>query len=321
MLTSKRQYTLGACGLFIAIFMLLNAAAYMHASKMITFTEGGAITKPIERLSFSEKLSLCFTGTNIPKPANSGSPRSINSSFMLITLKTKDEVNLECWSLTNNNPAGNVILLHGYAASKSQLLPEAKFFYDKGYNVLLPDFRASGGSSGNTTSIGYYEALDVQTCYEYIAGKYAPDRPVIIYGISMGGAAALRAVSEFGIKPDKLILESVFSTMLSAVENRFRIAGAPAFPLANLLTAWGGIKLHFNPFHHNPCDYAKKCNTSVLMLQGNADPKVTVEQAKTVFDNLNGKKKIEVFDTSEHASLYAGAPDKWSDTVSRFLTE
>jgi len=318
---SKRRYAIWGGVLLAVIFALLNAIAYMHASKMVTFTEGGSKTKAAEHLTFSEKLVLCFTGTNIPKPANNGLPTSITSTFRQITLKAKDGTSLECWHLSQNNPTGTVILLHGYAASKSQLLPEAKFFYDRGYNVFMPDFRASGGSSGNTTSIGYYEALDVQTCYAYIESQYAFGKPVIIYGVSMGGAAALRAVSELGIKPDKLILESVFSTMLSAVENRFRIMGVPAFPLANLLTAWGGIKLGFNPFNHNPDIYARKCSIPVLMLQSKADPKVTLAQADAIFNSLNGKKHMELFDLSKHESIYAIEPHKWSLAVTGFLAE
>ena len=58
----------------------------------------------------------------------------------------------------------------------------------------------------------------------------------------MGAVAILRAVQETGIKPDGVIVEAVFDTMLHAVRHRFEAMGVPAFPSAELLVFWGGVE-------------------------------------------------------------------------------
>lgn len=43
---------------------------------------------------------------------------------------------------------------------KASMLPAAKAFHDLGYKVVLVDFRGSGGSTGEGTTVGYREAED-----------------------------------------------------------------------------------------------------------------------------------------------------------------
>src|SRR3712207_7040402 len=52
------------------------------------------------------------------------------------------------------------------------------------------DMSGHGGSAGNVTTIGYHEAADVAAAYQY--AQTLDDR-VVLYGVSMGAAAILRA--------------------------------------------------------------------------------------------------------------------------------
>jgi pimeloyl-ACP methyl ester carboxylesterase len=135
----------------------------------------------------------------------------------------------------------------------------------------------------------------------------------------MGSAAILRAVALQGVQPAAVIAECPFDRLLSTVENRFAAFGLPAFPLAHLLVFWGGVQQGFNGFAHNPADYAQAVTCPVLLLHGDADPRVTREQLLRVHDNLAGTKKLEWFAGVGHESYLAAQPEKWKDTVERFL--
>ena len=81
----------------------------------------------------------------------------------------------------------------------------------------MVDFYGSGDSSGESTSFGYYEADDVVAVLE----QAPDDRRIILYGISMGGAALMRACAELDAKPDAIIVESVFPNFRETVAARF----------------------------------------------------------------------------------------------------
>lgn len=66
-------------------------------------------------------------------------------------------------------PIGNgdgVILLHGQAANRANMLGNADLLLRHGYAVLLPDARAHGESGGPIATYGVVEASDVRRWYE-----------------------------------------------------------------------------------------------------------------------------------------------------------
>jgi dipeptidyl aminopeptidase/acylaminoacyl peptidase len=87
------------------------------------------------------------------------------------------------------------------------MVPEARAFLDLGYSVMLVDFRGSGGSSESNTTVGFYEAEDVAAAVRY-AQKQLPHSKLILYGGSMGAAAVLRAVANYNVQADAIIVES-----------------------------------------------------------------------------------------------------------------
>jgi uncharacterized protein len=137
----------------------------------------------------------------------------------------------------------------------------------------------------------------------------------------MGAAAILRAIAVDGIKPNSIVMEGVFDSLLSAVRNRFHSMGVPSFPAAELLVFWGGVQFGYNGFGHNPADYAATVRCPVLMLHGANDARATFEQARVVYDRLAGKKSFECFPGVEHTSCFAADPVRWESVVSRFLSE
>ncbi len=140
-----------------------------------------------------------------------------------------------------------VVLFHGHAASKDSQLREAKAFHGMAFNALLVDFYGSGGSGGNGTSIGFYEALDVTQAFGCARGL-PRSGPVVLYGTSMGAAAVLKAVADDKLQPAALILECPFDSLIGTVRHRFTSRGVPSFPLADLLVFWGGAQEGFNGF-------------------------------------------------------------------------
>jgi alpha-beta hydrolase superfamily lysophospholipase len=192
--------------------------------------------------------------------------------------------------------------------------------HELGYAALLVDFRGSGGSSGNFTTIGYFEASDVLACERFARQMLiAPHEPLIFYGQSMGAAALLRAVGDLGATPDAIVIESPYDRLTSAVANRFHAMHLPAFPLAQLLVFWGGVQEGYWGFGMNPAESARRVHCPTLMFHGELDSRVTTVQATSVFDHLAGPKHLELYQQSAHDSFFDGDTDRWSHAVTTFL--
>lgn len=305
--------------LFLSAFILLNFVAYQQAAAMLNFTQAGTRTVRPEDLSLWQKVKVLLLGVNIPKPKNHVTPQDFNLTFETHRFQVDDTVELEAWYVPQRQAKGLVVMFHGYAVAKDQLLPEAQAFHQLGYAVFLVDFRGSGGSNQTTTSVGFYEAQDVTQALVYVQTNFKADQPVILYGQSMGGAALLRAMQTNDLQPDAIIIEAVFDRMLSTVENRFSTMGVPSFPAAHLLVFWGSVQWGYNGFEHNPMDYAAAVKCPVLMLHGQADPRVTLAQAQAIYDQIRSEKVFELFEKVGHESYVRADEAKWKAVVGSFL--
>lgn len=311
-----RKLTLGLA--LATLVLVLNIVAYNHAHAMTHFRESGSRTGNPETLSFLQKMKVLLLGVTIPRPANECDPESQRLPFETLTFQGKDGINLEAWHIPHAQARGLVLLLHGYAACKASLLPEARAFHDLGLATVLLDLRGSGGSEGTWTTIGVQEADDVAAVVETLQADH-PDRPLILYGQSMGSVAILRAIAVNQIHPKAAIVECPFDRLISTVENRFTAMGLPAFPCAQLLVFWGGIQLGFDGFRHNPVEYAQAVHCPVLLMHGENDSRVTTAQAQAIFNNLGGEKEYELFPEVGHQGYLDAKPELWSRRVSAFL--
>jgi alpha-beta hydrolase superfamily lysophospholipase len=304
--------------LFGLTFILLNLIAYKPAQAMLNVPQVGSRTEPPENLSLWQKVKILFTGVRIPRPLNHSTPAEVGLSFETHRIRVNDTIDLEAWHIPQPQAKGLIVMFHGYASSKSHLLPEASALHKLGFATLLVDFRGSGGSTGQQTSLGFYEANDVAQTFDY-ARSLIVESPIILYGRSMGGAAVLRALHANSIQPDGLILEAVFDKLLSTVQHRFASMGVPSFPAAHLLIFWGGVQHGYSGFRHNPVEYAASVKCPVLMLHGKDDPRATLAEGMAVFQHLNGKKQFEAFAGVGHEAYLAARPQQWQHAVTQFL--
>jgi len=311
-----RWLTMSLCAAFLLVAS--NIVAFNQAWSMTHFRDSGSRTATPEALSFIDKLCVTLVGVSIPRPTNTIDPGSIGLEFETHKFGGPGSNDLEAWFIPIAIPKGLVLLAHGYGACKASLLPSAKVFHDWGYSTLLLDFRGSGGSRGAETSIGVRESDDIAAAVIF-SRTLVPNRPLILYGQSMGSAAILRAIAINDVRPSAVIVECPFDKLISTASNRFAAMGLPAFPFAHMLVFWGGVQQGFDGFRHNPSEYAQFVSCPVLLLQGKKDPRVTVAQSESIFQNLQGEKTLTLFPNVGHESCLAADSQLWERSVSAFL--
>ncbi len=292
--------------------------AFYHARAMMRFTGVVERTHEPETLSLGQKLKVLCCGIKVPRPVNQQSPADFGLGYETVTFAGAHGLKLEAWRIRQTNSLGAVLLFHGYTASKESLLPAAGEFSAMGYDVILVDFYGSGGSTGNDTSVGYYEAEDVAAAWRW-GRKEVPGQSVVLYGVSMGAAAAIRAVGTLGIEPDAMIVECPFDRLLTTVENRFHAMRLPAFPAAQLLVFWGGVQQGFNGFAFNPADYLRAVRCPVLLMHGGQDSRVKLAEVENLARNLNRDSTFEVFPGAPHQTYVSSRAEEWRASVQHFL--
>jgi len=299
--------------LLLFLFLALNFVAYNHAYQLTHFTPtAGAKKVNPYTLSFGQKVKALLLGIPNPRPENASVPQVPYEE-----VKLTGDKELAGWLLPVPQPRGTIILFHGYAGEKSGMLDKAAEFNKLGYTAFLVDFMGSGGSTGNQTTIGFHEAAQVNTCWQYIRQRQGGK--IYLFGTSMGAVAILKALQHTAQPPTGIILECPFGSMYETVCVRFRLLHIPAFPFAGLLLFWGSVQNNFWAFAHNPSTYAQNVNCPVLLLYGAQDPKVSRAEINRIYQNLPGPKQLCIYPKAGHENYLTKYRPEWVRDVSAFL--
>ncbi len=302
----------------LIVFVLMNVIAAIHAYKFTHFSATNEErTKDPKQLSFGQKMSALFFGISNPRPVNKKLPQR---PFETIKLKSNKEI--ECWLIEHersktDSVRGTVIIFHGYIGEKSSMLDKADEFFALGYNTLLVDFMGSGGSEGNQTTIGYKEAEEVKTCFDYIKGRGA--QKIYLFGTSMGAAAVIKALHDYDMQPTGIIVECPFGTMYQTTCARFRQLHAPVIPMAALLDFWGGVENGFNALGYSPAEYAKSVKCPALLIYGAIDDKVSRQETDEIYGNFQGYKQLKIYPLAAHENYLRKYKKEWVADVTAFL--
>jgi uncharacterized protein len=301
----------------IIVFILLNVVVAFHAYKFTHFYDADEITikKPADKTGWDKTKEILF-GINAVKQQNSNAS---DSTYKTIILTTEDSIKLEGWYIPADSAAkGTVCMFHGHGGKKSGNNDEAAVFHKLGYNTFQIDFRAHGNSGGNTCTIGFYESEDVKLAYDFIEKK--GEKNIVLWGISMGASTITKAVKDYQLEPQKVILEMPFGTIEDAAAGRLKMMKLPAQPLATLITFWGGLEHGFWAFSMKPQEYAASIKCPALLQWGLNDPRVSKSEEDILFKNIpNANKKMVIYETAGHESLCKKEPVKWEVAIASFL--
>lgn len=186
--------------------------------------------------------------------------------FRIYTLEVKPEGEVK----------GAVICLSGIEnPSVTAFYGHAREFRKLGLTTLMLDVRGHGESDGDRICLAYHETSDVKAVTEYIKKAYS-DIPVIVMGVSMGGAIAIRSIGE-NEDIDALVSMSAFSSLQDFIGYQFGRFISPVLAApAKLSTAlYAGIKFDCNGFKDTPLEAISKLNgRPALLMHSRKDSQV-----------------------------------------------
>jgi pimeloyl-ACP methyl ester carboxylesterase len=188
-----------------------------------------------------------------------------------------DKLQLEGWWMPAENPRATLIFVHGAGSSRVSPFFNTLGFYDSlqkaGVSVFTFDQRNHGNSeyTDGYLRMGATEYRDVRAAREWLQGRTDNDAPVIICGLSMGGATSIYALAT-GMQADGLLL---FDPMLNTRDSLER-GGWVGYGLPPILfRPMAYLAPLFWSLPHGDSDaleIAKTLNLPIAIVQNKTDP-------------------------------------------------
>lgn len=317
--TAAQRLLVAAFGVLAVIFGAMNLVVYHHARSMVVLVDGAPPPPNPNALTDAEKLKLVLQGAALARPQPKRSPADFALSAQAVQIPPIDGPPLRADLIVAEDNVGTLILLHGYLGARDQMLPVAAWAEGQGWSSLLVDQRGSGGSGGDRTSIGRLEAYDAAAAVAW-ARANRPG-PVVVYGFSMGAAAAIGAVARAGAQPDGLILEGCYAELREAVGWRVAMMGLPERPLSEWLGLWGSVVLGTNMLAQSPEDDAKHVDVPTLLLHGADDPRAPADNGRRIEAGLRGPRRLVVLPDTGHQLGVNHARAPWAAAVATLLEQ
>lgn len=270
-------------------------------------------------------------------PNDGKTPQTYGMDFHPIEFRSSDGIDLKGWYMPakvsgNAQPAGTVILCHGHNRTRIEMLPEAQFAHTLGYNGLVFDFRHQGQSGGNISTVGYQERLDIIAAVRYALDQERAERPVILWGVSMGAAAALLAAAE---TPDvsAVISDSTFLSFPDTVRHHYYLfrsfarsrwwwfPSLPGFPIIDEVIYWSAWRGHFRPEDFDMEPAVKRINPRpILFVAVEHDPRMPPSIAQRLYSLATSPQKmIAILPGNRHGEGFKLDTEQYEKTVKEFL--
>lgn len=221
------------------------------------------------------------------------------------------------WFAPGQPGKGAVLLFHGVRADRTQMLARARFLHRAGYATLLVDLPGHGESAGERITFGAREAAGVSASLQYIR-QLLPNERLGIIGVSLGAASTVLARPSPA--PDAVVLESMYPTIVEAVEDRLMVhLGSMGPRLAPLLLWQLPLLTGVSAQDLKPIQELPRIGAPVLIAAGSADKHTTWAETQRLFEAAVEPKEIWRVDGATHVDLYAYTPEEYERKILNFL--
>ncbi|CAA9569916.1 MAG: hypothetical protein AVDCRST_MAG88-2235 [uncultured Thermomicrobiales bacterium] len=282
---------LGVLGLGAATFMVAGSAAMAHT-----------ITRP-------RRLRLIVD-------------REIDETVESLTFRTDDGLTLHGWYLSHPAPRDLIVVCHGFAMNRHELLDLARGLHEGGHAVFLFDFRAHGASEGFRSTIGYREADDIVAAVAFLAARPELARARVgVVGVSMGGAAALMAAAREP-RIAAVAADSAFATLHDIAAGGLReLYRLPPYPFTPLIVRFGELLTRARIGLNRPIDaVAAIAPRPLLLIHGGADTLIPLRDAHALYTAAGEPKELWVVPGVRHGSALAHDQEAYIRRLDRFFS-
>jgi uncharacterized protein len=236
-----------------------------------------------------------------------------------------DDTALVGWLVrpTVESNGATIILLHGLGGHRGSMLDQAVILGNAGYQTLLFDLRAHGGSGGTVSTLGYRESDDVGAALAYLRSRSDVDNERIgILGFSLGGVTAIRAAAQY---PElrAVVAESAFRSPADTITPILQaLTGRAPFPFADAVLFWVNQETGVDVYAVRPIeDITRLAPRPLLLIQGEQDTVVPASDAQALYDAAAEPKRLTLIPNAAHGGFQAADPEGYPALLRSFFDE
>lgn len=223
-----------------------------------------------------------------------------------VSFLNQNQQRLSGWFVhSESKPAlATVIFFHGQAGNIANVESLGERLASLGFDALLFDYRGYGRSEGEMTNERDMYA-DADAAYDYVVSERGtPPERVMLYGHSLGTAAAVDLASRR--RCGAIILESGISS---------------ASDMASVRLPW--LPKWFYPLGRNRFESARKLATvacPVLVAHGEPDNVVPTEEGRALYSAAREPKKLIIVPGAGHV-VFSYAGEEYFSELIRFVKD
>lgn len=216
-----------------------------------------------------------------------------------VEFETEDGLRLRAWFVPGSKDTA-VLVFNGNAGHRAHRAPLAEALAKEGFSVLLLDYRGYGGNPGSPSEAGL--ASDARAARAWLEGRAEVDR-ITYFGESLGAAVAVGLAREE--PPEALVLRSPFTSLTEVGRVHY-----PYLPVRLLL--WD---------RYEAIDEVGALEVPTLVIAGERDRIVPVEQSKAIYEAAREPKRLVVIPGADHNDPELLAGERLIEEVVAFLEE
>jgi fermentation-respiration switch protein FrsA (DUF1100 family) len=231
-------------------------------------------------------------------------PKQAGLAFDDLYFTARDGVRLNGWFIPHPQARATLVWFHGNAGNIGHRVENIKLLHDRvPVNIFIFDYRGYGRSEGTPDESGTYR--DGEAALSLMREKFgaAGAETIVLFGRSLGAAVATEMATRFPVQA--LILESPFVSIAAMTRLYF-----PLLPVGPFLRTRYDVE-----------ETIRKVTIPVLVLHGEQDSIVPLEQGKLVFAAAPGPKQFYVISGADHNDTYVVGGEAYYDRMKRFIEE
>lgn len=156
----------------------------------------------------------------------------------------------EGWLFPGLRGAPTIVVSHGYASQRSEVLTLVTALQDHQFNVFLFDFTGHGTSPG-TTTLGYHETAELRSAVQALSTRDDVDPQHFgLWGVDLGGYATLE-VAATDPRVAAFAVDDAYDDPRSLVKMEVQKSGLTALPFVLRLSDFG-FRMANYPFRNEP---------------------------------------------------------------------
>ena len=245
----------------------------------------------------------------------------IRANGELIPLTAYDGLKLQGYFIDAEHAKGTIIAFHGYRSQATvDFAPEAPFFHEQGYRVILPYQRSHGKSDGEFITYGAKERYDARDWAKLAAARW-PGEDIFLAGISMGCATVTMASDlELPGEVRGIIADCGFTSaweeMAYLCKVQYHIPAGPILAVLNLFTK---SKAGFGLKEGDSRVSLAKTKLPVLFIHGEADDFVPPYMTQQSYEACRSEKELLTVPGAAHAKSYVTDPETCQQRMKAFF--